>query len=336
MDSKLGDIVKYTDIIPATRNYWLVRSMGGDYYRDFRLGDFIGIGYDKIFLKDLKYAESSATDSHRILKEIIEERYYSTQQDEEVNSSYAASQLLKFATEIKVDDVVIVPGKSDDKLVSIGIVKSNMYEVSASEDECPFTKRIKMKWLLNTDRTALNPSLQLVFNSRHIVSNINHYSEFIDSESSDFYRKDDNTYLVIKINQEDDISTNDFLFLADLIELVKTYADENNFNIKPDDIKIKVYMQSPGALILFSSVFEWISLIGIFLIAVSGGSLKINKDGVDISTKGLLSSISEFLDRKELRKRQEVMTKKIDTMKIENPSALIDAINDTQSEKESE
>ena len=335
MDSKLCDIVKYTDVIPATRNYWLVRSMGGDYYSDFRVGNFIGIGYDLISLKDVKFAESKGNESHRILRDIISERYAISKSAEEINPNYAAAQLLKFATEIKENDVVIVPGRSGDRQVSIGIVMSKIFETSENNDECPFVKRIQMKWVLNTNRSSLNPSLQLVFNSRHIVSNINHYSQFIDSASSDFYRKDDNTYLVLKVNQEEDISATDFLFLADLIELVKEYAHENSIEIKPDDLKIKVYMQSPGDITFFSLVPAIIMFTGLIVVALNGGGIKIEKLGLDISTKGIFQNISEFLDRKEDRTRQKALTKKLEAMKIEDPQALLNIIKELKNDRES-
>lgn len=332
MNANFSEIIKKAQVIPENRNYWLVRSMGGDYYWNFIEGQYIGIGYEKILLSEIKYSHSLGPKAQETLRQIIQGKY--NEETDNVNPSYAAAQLLKFATEIQNDDIIIVPAKSDDKLVSIGIVISKIYEEEEPDDDCPFKKRIKIKWITRSDRASLNPYLQLIFNSRHIVSNINHYSEYIDCASIDLFRKDENTYLVLKVNKQDDISTSDFFVVNDLLDLVNDFSQESGLQINRDDIKIKVCMQSPGDITLFSHLPEVIFLLGLIIIALNGGGLKIDRLGFDLSTMGLIKNISDFLDRRADRKRQEILTKKLQALQIEDPQALLDIIKEMKNERE--
>lgn len=316
--------------IPSLRNYWLVRTMGGDYFREFFEGKFIAIGYNKIALKDIKYVRTFGREAQRKLTEIIHSRYVD---DKRVNPSYAASQLLKFATEIKIGDIVIVPGKSHNRQIAIGIIQNNMYETtpkeSNTENVCSFIKRFDVKWIKQDHRDLLNPQMQLMFNSRHIVSNVNDYSEYIDSTTNDFYEKDDNTYLVLRVKTQNEISGGDFLFAGDIFQLVNEYFEETRTDIKAEDVvKIKACVQSPGDIIMFTKDNPGLVMfvIGALILLINGGGLKIEKFGVDLSTPGLLKSISEFLDRRKDRKLQEAIQKKLESLEIENPEDLLNAI----------
>lgn len=333
MELDFNEIINNTNIVSGNRNYWLVRSMGGDYYNDFQEGGYIAIGYEKILLKDIKYSNSLGPEAQKTLSEIVLSRY--SDPEDNINSNYAAAQLLKFSNSINDGDIVIVPGRSQDRLVSIGIVQGKIYEENENDiDDCPFVKRLKVKWIVNNNRSSLNPHLQLIFNSRHIVSNINDYAEFIDCASGDFFRKENLTYLVLKVNNQSDITSSDFMFIGDLLELTQQYSDENDLDIDIKDIKMKVCVQSPGDFILFAKSPAGITIFGLLIILINGGGFKIDHLGVDVSTKGIITNISNFLDRRKDRKMQEALIKKINNLEITNPQALLDIIKETKNERE--
>lgn len=319
-------------LISSQRNYWLVRTMGGDYFREYFEENFIAIGYDKVNLKDIKFSSTFGREAQRKLTEIVRSRYID---DKEINPSYAASQLLKFATEIKPGDIVIVPGKSHNRQVAIGVVEGKVYEKihekTQNEKACPFVKRINVKWIKQDYRDLLNPQIQLMFNSRHIVSNVNDYSEYIDSTTNDFYEKDDNTYLVLRVKTQQEIFGSDFLFAGDIFQLVNEYFEEEKINIKAEDVvKIKACVQSPGDIIMFAKDNSGLVMfvIGALILLINGGGLKISSIGVDLSTTGLLKSVSEFLDRRRDRKLQKTVEKKLKNLDVDNPEDLLNAIKD--------
>lgn len=334
--TELSFLLDNTSNIPENRNYWLIRSMGGDYYNDFHSENYVAIGYNKILLAEIKFAYSLGDDASHKLKEIFDFKYPKSETRHEVNPSYAATQLLKFCCEVKQGDVVIVPGKSNDKVVAIGIIDGKVYEEQDSKhlQICPFIKRLRVSWVKQSTRTKLNPQLQLLFNSRHIVSSANNYSQFIDNTIRDFYRKGDTTYLVLNVKTKNAITVNDFLFVGDLLSLVTEYSEENNLEINVDDINMKVCVQSPGDIIMYALSPLGITILGLLILVLNGGKFAIEKWGLDISTKGIVQNISEFLDRKADRKRLNALTKKIQTLKIENPEDLCKLLTETKNPRE--
>ena len=72
--------------IPEKRNYWLVRTNGGQYFEDFYFDNYIGIEWDEIVSADYSDIES--------LKLQVEEHY-----PKEIRSGYVASQIDKFVRE---------------------------------------------------------------------------------------------------------------------------------------------------------------------------------------------------------------------------------------------
>lgn len=335
--TELSFLLDNTSNIPESRNYWLIRSMGGDYYNDFHSNNYVAIGYDKISLDEVKLAYSFGVNASQKLKEIFDFKYPKSEtRHDNINSNYAATQLLKFCCEVKQGDVVIVPGKSNDKVVAIGIIDSRVYEEKDFKylKICSFVKRMRVSWVKQANRTKLNPQLQLLFNSRHIVSSANNYSQFIDSTIGNFYRKGATTYLVLNVKTKDAIAVNNFLFVGDLLSLVTEYSDENNLRINVDDINMKVCVQSPGDIIIYALSPLGITILGLLILLLNGGKFTIEKWGLDISTKGVIQNISEFLDRRADRKRLNALTKKIQTLKIENPEDLCKLLTETKNPRE--
>lgn len=315
-----------TPEVEANRAYWLVRTMGGDYYDEYVSRKYIAIGYNEVPQSYIEDAIKTGDEAQKLLVEKIEV----IDEEEDINKSYAASQLLKFHRDMKVGDVIIVPGRRSEK-VKIGYIDSKVYtETNVSKDTyaCPFNKRRKVEWVKEFSRGRLNPKLQLMFNSRHIISNVDSYAEYIDSLINDFYIKDNLTFLVIKVQTENEIAVNDFSGVFDVINLLEDYAEENQLPFNTSDINIKISVQSPGDILLsIVNNPQALFILGFLILLINGGGFKIEKLGVDLSTPGLLKSISEFLDRRTDRKTKEKIAKKLENMDIKNPNDIIKLID---------
>lgn len=327
----------FDDIVNVRSNtqYWLIRTMGGDFFKEYITRGYVAIGYNEISLSEIKYAVSFGDNAGEMLKTIFEtkEKLKKNQEDdEEVNSQYATTQLLKFYKEINVGDIIVMPGRNSDS-VAIARVESDVYEepnVSKLTGVCNFAKRRKITLLKRTCKTALNPKLQLMFNSRHIVSNANNYSNYIDNCISDFYQKDGCTNLVLRVKQEDNIKASDYGLIPELISLVSDFSEEQEFDIDVDDIKAKMCVQSPGDILLFAQSWEGITIIGMFIILLKGGELSLNTESgfkvktgkISESVKDILHALNDFLDRRRDRKFKKALQRKLESMKIETPEDL--------------
>lgn len=322
------NIKEFANTIESERRYWLVRTMGGDYYKEFVQEDFIAIGYNEITLNDLKQLPSLEHTAKNTLSEIFDNRLGIKKE----KSSYIISQILRFYREIKVGDVVIVPGRNSH-FASFGIVVSDMYEDVKNlhkADSCQFTKRKKIDWRIHQNKFRLNPNLQLMFNTRHIISDVDGYASYIDSLMNDFYIKDDEAHLVLRIKTENEISTEQFFAFYQVFNIVDKFCKEQNIDETTKDIILKIQMESPGDVRLSSKSILIISLVGLTILAICGGGLtfKVEKIGLDfdLSTKGGINLYNEYLDREVDRDLKTSIARQFDSLDIKKPEDMEVAI----------
>lgn len=312
------------------RNYWMVRTMGGAFYGDFIRNGYIAIGYNEISLQDISALEQQSHNAaHEELKALIANR-----RPDVANTGHPSGQLLRFVRDIKPDDVVMIPSTGSFH-VAIGIVRSDPYEervvIVNDSTRCPFYKRRSVDWKIYTRRAALPPMLQLMFASRHIVSTVNDYSPYIDSLLNDFYYKDETMHLVLEIKTRREVMLEDFCDLKALGILVDYFCREYGF-AEGEPIAMKVQMESPGWLRLSNKNVKKMLVFGAFVVFLTGGGVKIHTENwnFDMSTNGVLQSISEFCDRQQDRGLVEAAARAVDSLKIKAPEDLqpiIDILN---------
>lgn len=324
--------LKDIESIQTGTRYWLVRTMGGDYYKDFVENEFIGIGYDKITIGDISSLPAKAKLAKKALQNMIVHRYENIS-----NASYPASQMLKFVRDMKNGDVVVVPSSSSYN-ATFGVIKSDVYERNVQCHDtysCPFVKCRDVEWIKTSHRHQLSANLQLIFGSRHIISEIKGCSEHIDSYLNDFYQKDDITYMVLRVKQEEALSADDFTLVADLMSLFNDYSSKHNLGITSKDIKMKISVQSPGDILVYAATPEVITVIGLIILFINGGTFKINWGGFNLEAsspmfsnglKTLIESVNQFLNDREKRKTVETLRKKLSNMDIDAPRSLMNAM----------
>lgn len=323
-------LIKYIEPIKDETNYWLVRTMGGDFYDEYVDKNFIAIGYNEITVDDLTHLPQKEKPARKILQEMLKGRKESIR-----NTGYPASQMLRFAREMKVGDIVVVPAPSSYK-VTFGVIESDLYQETMNLHAalaCSFAKRRNIKWIRTSMRHSLPAELQLMFNSRHIISEISAYAPFIDNFLNDFYTKGDMTYLVLRVKQEGILSADDFTLVGDLMDLFNDYSTKNRLGLTSHDIKMKMSVQSPGDILVFAQSPEAITIIGLFILLIKGGKFSINVGNFHLEAQSptvgntfakIVKTVNDFLNDHTKRKALNKLTKKLDNMEIEAPTAIVD------------
>ena len=302
--------------------YWMMRTMGGDFYKEFVEDGFIAIGYNEITTEDLKALPESDNLSKDVLATKLKDR-----NENITNAGYPASQILKFYRDMKIGDFVVVPGRSSH-YVSFGIITSDVYEAEDkylhSADLCPFAKRRTVNWKKSTVKFKLNPSLQLMFNSRHIISGVDDYAQYIDSLLNDFYVKDDETHLVLRINTEGDINAGNFFAIYKIFEIVDNFCVEYGIPETTANLVMKIQLESPGNVRLSSKHLLILGLVGLSILSINGGGLKINAGNFnfDLSTDGLIGMYNEYLDREVDRDLKESIKSSLDSLDMSTPQNM--------------
>ena len=71
--------------VRSNTQYWLIRTMGGDFFKEYITRGYVAIGYNEISLSELKYAVSYGDNASEMLKNIFEtkEQLKKNQEDDE-------------------------------------------------------------------------------------------------------------------------------------------------------------------------------------------------------------------------------------------------------------
>lgn len=314
------DLVGDLKNLNEEQKYWMVRTMGGAYYGEFIRGNYIAVGYNNISLGDLQHLPETDNAAKEVLKAMFHHRYPDIR-----NSGYPVAQILRFARDIRQGDVVVIPS-SGASHVAIGIIDGNMYEENTpiidDEHHCDFKKRRHIKWRYFGRRATLPPALQLMFTSRHILSDVSNYASYIDSVIHDCYVKEDVMNLVLKIRTQKEVSLDDFCDLKAVSLLIDDFCQ--NYNISSEaPLNMKVQMESPGWLRLSTKGIGKLLLFGLFTTILTGGGVKFNKkDGLDIYTNGIGGIINDYLDRKADRELVRAAARAMDSLQIKTPEDM--------------
>lgn len=326
-DYNFSDILSSIAAISSQRKYWMVRTMAGAYYADFIRNNYIAIGYNEIPLEQLNNLPQSNKQAKAALKVLFEDAY-----PENRSVGHSVSQLLRFSREVRIGDIVIIPSENATH-VAIGVITSEMYEIEELDlnvdNRCQFKKRMRVDWKSFSRRRNLSPSLQMMFVSRHPISDVTSYAPYIDSRISDCYLKNEEMNLVLKISTRKDVDWDDFFNLKALTVLTEQFCRNYDLNLGDAPIHMKIQMESPGSLRLSSVSTGKLLVVGLIVIALSGGGIKCESIGLDMTTGGipaLMEAISDYKDRQADRRLVEATVNAMDSLKIQAPADLIEAL----------
>lgn len=297
--------------VSTERNYWLVRTQGGTYYKSFRTNDYVAISWNELdedIFKDTSEENCLSTD--RVI-----EFYKNKYKDDEEKIKYYSKRrvsritntLNRFKFEMKAGDIVIIPSTNSD-LISFGeVLEDDLYfernfpavnpKENADEKFCPFVKRKKVKWLKDVRKAELEPKLIALFNSQHTISSADKvkYGNYIDRTIDSIYIKGETAHLVLEVKKENDINALVFAnLIKDSVLAVDTFEDSSfKNNIKGANIKIKANVQSPGPMEFFGPIEEILILTSIITKTFGSDimSFKLGKkkkeSNVDRITRGI-------------------------------------------------
>jgi restriction system protein len=335
---ELNELIANISQLKNDRNYWLVRTMSGEYYDDFLKNNIIGIGWN-LYKKDhINELLLTSENPQKALTEFIKKN---SSNEDRTSASYAAAQIIRFMFEIKKNDVVIIPSANSDFL-SVGYVLDNKtyslnelrgsYDISTQVD-----KFRKVKWQKSVTKGSIEPELYMMLFSHHPISYISEYALYVDRLLDSLYKKNDEYHFIVSIQSQNKISGNVlFRTWLDIFELVDEFNKQNNLAIDTDGIETKINVQSPGFIEFICTTPGAIVLIGIILVMLIGGGLESNNKffPFKLKTDGLIKALKEFLNDRSKRKMVEkLVDKSTNDLNIRNPESIIQLIDKLSNEK---
>lgn len=299
--------------VPSTRRYWLIRTERGKFYRDFKENGYVALGWDHFTnLDDLKSA-ALASQVKEKLTGIFKKVY-----PDEKRPGLAINQMIKFVTDIDIDDVVIIPSANSNE-ISIGIVTSAPYTESPGfnntscldiekpeYEECRFIKHIRVKWLTQIKKTNVDLRLSKLLNARNTITQADIYSHFIDRSIYALYYKNGKAHLTLHVEKKEDITVDEFAeLLSGITGLVNAYDNP----VEHKTLAIKSRVESPGPLEFIGDPVSIALIAAVIGYLNYGGKLSFKipflNINVSLKTDGALGM--ELKKVQEENRHQEVM-----------------------------
>jgi len=237
----LDDLYKTVKQVDTKINYWFVRTdKRGKYFDVFLKENFIGIGWNQITLDNILHEHYD--DVKAKISKTLNIDIRTSKGKAAVTGIY--NKLKRFVT-MKKGDVVIIPDLGSDTL-AFGII-DDVKAYSKSDKECDFQKRRKVKWIEKLEMKSLDPVFYQVKTTRHAISSVKIFEDYIDRSMRNLYIKDDYCHFIIDIAKKGKINTSDFIdFVASLQQLLKVINRDFQLNESPEESSIKTNVQSPG------------------------------------------------------------------------------------------
>lgn len=322
----IKEIINSLTVFNNKRDYWFVRTQGGDFYANFLENSYIAIGYDSINLSSIKNAANDKNGKKQ-LAEIIKKQF-----PDESRPGYIGNQLIDFSYNIKKGDIVIIPSESSSKL-SIGeVLETPIYELNNSlgEDDCPYLKRKKVKWLKSnlTFKQIDSKLISIKYSQRTLTKIQEEFHPYIDRIISPIYIKNDNAHLAINVERKENFPAYDvFTTWTELLNLTEEFGIEEEISINKRDIDLKINVQSPGTIEFITYSVIGIVVLAVLVTALIGAEYESNTRPFRFKFKsdGLIQKVSDFLDKRKDRQFKENLTDKLKEMDI-RPEELIELL----------
>lgn len=313
-------------VISSSKRYWLVRTLSGELYDTFISSNYISIGYNEVSLQtvsDINRRFSDENDKIRNLKNVITDIYPS-----ESRPGLIAGQILKFSYDIKAGDVVIIPSKYSSR-ISFGIVEETPliaidYDRLGMDD---FFRRKRVRWVKEVSRNRLEPLLFKMFFSHNTINDVSKYGDLIEATLNNYFIKDDEEYVVFKVNKKEDIGAIDLFQLGFyMLKLTETFFRENGLEFDINDFDVKTNLNSEGNLKLKTKFMGGAIILALIALGINGGggTVTFGDLEVELQTDGLIQKIIDYRDREFDREMVREIRESMDSLQIEDPNDAIE------------
>lgn len=326
IQDKIENFYNNVQQISDDKKYWLIRTQSGELYDTFSASSYISIGYNEISLEvihNIRKANVEDFDVVRHIKNLVIDTY-----EEEKRPGLVASQIFNFTYKIKKGDTVIIPSENS-AFVYFGVVEeTNLMAVNQEkDDDCPYYRRKRIKWIKQVKRRELEPSLFNMFFSHNTVNDISKYAKSIESTINDYFIRDNEEHLIFNVERNEDIGAIDLFQLGYcLLNLTNDFFNENGLEFDINDFDVKINLNSKGKIKFITNFGRGAFILGLMTLFINGGGGTFDFKGnkIDLKTDGLIQKIIDYQNNKSDRAMIEKIFESIDSLEIKKPE---DAIN---------
>jgi hypothetical protein len=337
----MDDFLAKIPVVNETKSYWFFRTMGGKLYQPFLYKSIIALDYTNI-------AEDKITE---LLEGEINEtkiNYVKSRYPKHQRPGLIIANLKRFYSEMKEGDIMLIPNTAG-KTLAVGEITSNVEIIEGIERiksdgkiyiDPDYKRARKVKWIAVARRRNFGPELYGLLNTHQTISRANDYAEWIDGLVYSLYKKGNQYHYKININQQYGLSAKTvYGVFYDLLNTVDDLLKEIEVDENTDNIDTKIVLSSPGYVEFLGIAGYAIVVMSLLVLVINGGGFKVNiKDTftLDLSTKGIISKINEYLNSRQDRRIKEVLSEKLANLEIERPDDIVELLNSVNRRNQNE
>ncbi|MDY5254015.1 hypothetical protein [Veillonella caviae] len=332
MDSKTVVIPEVSD----SRKYWFFRTEGGEFYPDFKINNFIALGWDEFDNLD-ELRNSVSQEAVETLKSKFKEKY-----EDERRYGLAVNQMITFVNTMQIGDIVLIPSKNG-RDIAIGEIASDAYiymdsstsfefdeDIILDEDQgytsCTYKKRRDIKWLKVIKKNKLDPQLYKLLLAHNTITDASNYDMYIDRRLHAIYYKKGKVNVALRVRQEKGIPTRTMSqLLSSTLGLIDAY-EFNNKELEINDFEIKMMVESPGVIQFIGYSAAATVLLGGLAMFGFGADVNFEIAGqkFDIHTGGAMHYLEERNRHEEemARIQAQKLKSSMEDLQIEIPKEL--------------
>ncbi|WP_184544125.1 hypothetical protein [Mucilaginibacter sp. FT3.2] len=259
--------------IEPDKGYWFIRTDSGQHFEEFYVNGYIGIGWNYITADNIKNLSISEFKEKIALNEKLDMSVKKSK-----GKVTAIYNKIKRFQELKKNDLVIIPSRSSSRF-AFGIVEeSGIYIESDPKGKCDYRKRKKIKWIESKTLSSLDPIFYQITVSRHAISSIKKYQNYIDNETENLYVKDGFGHFVFDIKTKKDINVDSLVsFIESIRRLTEQINQDFSFGEDISKSSIKLNLQSPGKIDFKAPIGKSVIILAAILALSNGCTIDSHK-----------------------------------------------------------
>lgn len=299
-------------IIENNRKVWFFRTKAGQFYHDFQINNFIGLGWEQV--SDVLIMDQQIP--YESKKEKIESLY-----PDEKRPGLILGQMDTFYNKMKENDLVVIPS-SGGKQIAIGkigpLVKKIHHKQQMDEyQQCDYSHKRSVEWLKVVDSWQ-DIYLFKVLRAQQTISDITEEAKLIFRNLFPVYISGDSVHISFHKTTQSELSlANNVDLQSGLLDIMDEIAKLYGMDSFRERVTIKTAVGSPGFIEMILPNIP-VAGISIALIArVVLGQVKGEDGSVVSGISALLSTANTLINDYHNRKKTDAEVKQIEaTVKL--------------------
>jgi len=321
----LSELTKEFNIpkIEENQKVWFFRTKAGRYYHDFRINNYIALGWDLISPELIKDKEKSKESK----KEAIEKLY-----PDEKRPGLIYGQMDTFYNKMKKGDFIIIPSAGGRK-ISIGKMGDFSEEVHhqyEAEDypKCEYHHKRLVEWIKTVDSWQ-DIYLFKAIRAQQTISDITEVSALVFRNLFPIYVSGNTIHLMLQKETNNELNAfSNVEMLMGIFEILEETAELYRRDSFKKDVSLKTAVGSPGfwELILPGTPVAFVAIC--FFRGIIGKE-KAPDGSTATGLMALASKINEFINdyhnRKKVDAETALINAEIEQKKAETVKTLAEA-----------